>query len=111
MKVIELFEIDEWTNKEETIEHLHKVQMARSFEFYLYTEHLCKIYKHKGLIRSLEPLASLPSKQPGIWTSLDIMANKILYGATNVENNKYNKKYDRMIKAKEAYEKVGGKYK
>ena len=88
---MKLFEIeDEWTNKEETLQHLWRVQASKGHAFYV------------ALSRA-EPDMPYESN----WTTRP--SDTIDLGF--FQDNNVRKKYLEMMLAKKAYEVAGGKYK
>lgn len=107
---MKLSEVDEWSNKDVTVEHLFKVQAARALEFIRYFNALMKQYptwtKSRGLTGAY------------IFDHSSYLSNRTLF-RTNVSDaetlpldavEKLCKLRDRMINAKYKFENADGDY-
>lgn len=98
----------QWNNNPISLEYLNKVQKARTFEFWKFFIEINDKYK-LGL--SLSPSISL-----SLWLLLQssswyMLKESVLLVLSQIEKDKYFKLFNRVIDAKIAYEKSGGKYK
>lgn len=104
-----LCEIDDFSNQEATIEHLYRVQTARSYECYLFYKHLQKKYPDWEVV--IFPMENQPSSQQ---TTPVHFEKNIMRGAKGIlpldKIIKLVNLFSLMVKAKKEYENAGGEY-
>lgn len=102
--------MDQFENQPETLQHLEKVQKARTFEFWKYSNYLND--KH-GFNLSGWSTNSLSNMSPQSKTLLSWRSPgniNSLAPAFIQEKQKYRKLFNRMFDAKIAYQEAGGTY-
>ncbi len=109
MKVFELLETDEWTNQENTLDDLFRTQAARCQEYMTYQELIRKENGLPGLHDWSRWLDSLVKSRVANLPNQDRLPPELTL--TPEQKVKWHTKYERMLKAKQAYEKAGGNYK
>lgn len=104
--------MDEFKNQPESPQHLEKVQMARTFEFWKYLYFLNDKYNCGLSLWSAKSFSQMSPRSGTLlsWNS-PIMENIMENSSMLVsEKEKFDSLFDRMITAKLAFESFGGRY-
>lgn len=106
MKVSDIFETDEWTNKPETLKYLYKKQLSATHAFMVEVEKLLRqdnIVAHQKIeLRAISKWKTIPT-QPSYMISSNFSIQGLRLPTLEI-------KLDRMVDAKYQYEEAGGKY-
>lgn len=107
MKVVELFEIDTWENKPETLDYLYKKQQSLVHHFQLFYAKIMEIHPtDKDLLWSTSTLLNLHAISTRDSKFLiDRFATLPCWKYVNIKS-----KWDKLLIAKQKYENAGGKY-
>lgn len=100
-----LRETTEWDNNVVTLKYLNKVQKARTLEFLAYLNVSNKNHSLSG-----SPFTALSWNSGSMLSWFDASPSLISSSSSQQDKDKCQLKFDRMIKAKKAFEDAGGRY-
>ena len=107
MKVDDLIESDEFKNQELTLDHLYRVQRARSYEFWLFRRNMMHKYLDYDVVtplRAVENVSSSDLRRSPEWSHFWQQNSRIPQSVLD----RYTWLLDRMVQAKLKYEEAGG---
>lgn len=106
MKVLDLIENNEWTSNPSTLEHLFKKQLSATHAFIIEIQKLLKTHPTQLNLLAISQWEMFEQ------TPLEQTPSGRIVSELSVEDldPKLQIKFDRMIDAKNAHQKAGGKY-